>query len=96
MSNAEKRAKRDMLYAERDGLCHWCGIKTVIPPRGVILKQQPDNMATLDHLDDRLSGRRGKMQGTRRVVLSCYRCNQARSRESVALHNGRVELWCHG
>ena len=94
---SRKHEYRKRLWQERDGLCHWCGIKTVLPPSGRILRHQPANLATIDHLDDRLSERRGCFEGWegRRTVLSCFRCNQARARESEAMAVGKVELWVH-
>ena len=88
MPSASKiRARRNKLWRLRGGLCHWCGIKTVLPqflPKG--RGTQPGHMATLDHLDDRLSGRRGSFtgKGVERTVLSCLKCNSERGKESEA------------
>lgn len=38
-------------------------------------------LATIDHLDTRLSGRRGSTPGVERTVLACYDCNNRRNRE---------------
>lgn len=51
---------------------------------GRIPKGYVPNMATIDHLDSRLSGERGKYRGTgARTVLSCRKCNELRAAEEV-------------
>jgi hypothetical protein len=39
----------------------------------------PDNLATYEHLDSKLSPERGKHPGKQRVVLACWSCNNQRS-----------------
>jgi len=69
---------------EHDPHCHWCGCLTVlIEGRGSHEKEYPPNMATLGHLDSRLSENRGKRSGEYRRVLACHRCNNARSRAEM-------------
>ena len=48
-------------------------------------KSLPGNLATLEHLDSKLSGRRRQRHdGAQRIVLACRRCNQAQA-------NGEIE-----
>jgi hypothetical protein len=82
--NPSKKKRRDRLWHERAGMCHWCAVKTVLPPSGVMLRHHPDNLATIDHLDGRLSPDRGKHSGKERTVLACRRCNQQRGQEALA------------
>ena len=44
---------------------------------------RPKTSATLEHLDDRVNGQRGKHSGQIRIVLACKECNQKRGRELV-------------
>lgn len=71
--------RRRILWA-RDPHCHWCGRLTAYatPLLSVGVRVPPPNdLATVDHLDSRLSGRRGQTPGER-TVLACYACNQNR------------------
>ncbi len=75
----KKWMKRCRLFHEQDGKCHWCKCEmelTLRPKRGQVC--QP-NLATFEHLDDRLSPERGKHPGERRVVLACWECNNQRA-----------------
>ena len=40
----------------------------------------PDNLATIEHLDDRFSDKRGTYVNTPRTVLACSKCNRDRGR----------------
>lgn len=77
-----KRKRREQLHAEAGGLCFWCGEET-IPAVG-----SADNramVATLDHLDQKGSARRGRWPAhVPRTVLSCYGCNKARGSMTAA------------
>ncbi len=80
----------DSLDERQGGECYWCGCK-MIDPSIIYLKKQPNNLATLEHLDSRLSGQRGKRSGVRRVV-ACRLCNNKRgAREETQLPIN--ELW---
>lgn len=71
------------LYRDQNGLCHWCGCELLLRKGGAKEKQMPENLATLDHLDDRFSIDRGSHgYGTLRKVLACWRCNNDRGRAS--------------
>ena len=81
-----RRQKRERLFNEQDGRCYWCGrqmrLLTFQPKAG---QKSPDDMATLEHLDSRLSPSRGMFgHGAKRVVAACYRCNHTRASEEVA------------
>ena len=74
MSN---RARRLILW-NRNPICHWCGVHTLLISQDKKAKAS-DNMATVDHLDSRLSGnRKSPRKGEERTVLSCYKCNHHR------------------
>ncbi len=67
------------LFKEQNGRCCWCNNK-MIPTGGKHIKDPPDNLCTLEHLDDKWSSMRGKWpQGTIRRAVACRKCNQARS-----------------
>jgi len=56
--------------------CYWCGVQCVMPESGVDYKgNEPENMATLDHLLDRFDIRR-KLDES--YVLACHKCNKTR------------------
>ena len=72
--------KRDRLYEEQNGKCCYCGCHAVIinyknPAPSVL----PDNLATLEHLDNRLSDQREDGQPAR-YAMACFRCNQEQGR----------------
>lgn len=73
----KKLRKRLKRLWESDPRCSWCGRPTVLMqgPENANLKVWPNNRATIDHLDHKFLGQRGKTTGPR-TVLSCYRCNQ--------------------
>jgi hypothetical protein len=96
------KPRRDKLF-NRHPYCHWCGIKVVHPnvymKKGALKSGSPDDMATLDHLDHRSSGNRGKTMHSqeRRTVLSCYKCNHDRgieeeSRRKASHQNVRISF----
>ena len=77
------KRRRDKLFSENP-YCYWCGC-VVIHPETIERKEtQPKNMATIDHLRDRLNSSRTEPNPNReiRTVLSCKDCNEKRSRES--------------
>lgn len=88
-----KRKHRQIarLWKEQEGRCKWCGCDMVLPAN-LTTKWFPKNTATLDHLDDRLSGERGKHQGQIRRVLACKECNETRSKAAQNCLS-REELW---
>lgn len=57
--------------------CHYCGVTTVFPPSGKCwAANEPNNMATLDHLYSRWDIRRLFPASEKKVVLSCLKCNR--------------------
>lgn len=74
--------RRARLFERQGGKCFWCArpMSTTAQERGA---RPPDNMLTLDHLDDRLDPMRGKRPGER-TVAACWECNQRRCRERIA------------
>ena len=86
------REHRRKLWIERGGLCHWCGIKTVLPWLGSAnLKRQPKRLATLDHLLSRWETLRcSRPRSVEGTVLSCLKCNQARAVEAKAEYTART------
>jgi hypothetical protein len=55
-------------------------------------KHPPDNEATIDHLDSRLSPERGMYPGLVRHVLACRVCNGRRAAEEERRLSSE-ELW---
>ena len=87
---SEKRQRKRM-YIEQGGKCYYCGQMMYFYElkRG---ETAPDDMATIEHLDSRLSGERGNHQGEFRRVMACLKCNNARGKEEeVSL--GKERLW---
>src|SRR5690348_16554359 len=85
---AKKRIRKANLM--KNPFCHWCGK----PVRAIVAKSgepTPHDMATVDHLDSRLSPNRGKAQG-HRTVLACFECNQKRNDDEVTAA-GIEEAW---
>lgn len=85
------RKRREKLWNEKDGKCFYCGVKTILPVRGVNTRHPPDNLATLDHLRTRLHieydeygepvvGCRHEPNTTNeeRTCLACLKCNNIR------------------
>lgn len=90
---AKNTRRRSRLLA-RGATCHWCGIEVVyVHAREWPSGAMPDNFATLDHLDDRLScpdREHRPPTPEARTVLACLACNLRRNREQQLLaKNGR-------
>lgn len=84
-SHGWRAKKRVRLFAEQNGLCYYCRCKMVLN-NATHGGKFPDNMATFEHLRDRLDPRRRRPNpsGEQRIVLACSRCNQERGRQRVA------------
>jgi 5-methylcytosine-specific restriction endonuclease McrA len=70
--------RRRKLHAENPQ-CHWCKVETILEAPSAT---HPD-LATLDHIFDRVTARELGMSNEERnakAVLACYRCNQRRGR----------------
>jgi hypothetical protein len=78
----QRREQLERLFAEQHGRCHWCNAVMVLLPKGYNQKENPRNRATVDHLDDRWSPRRGTFN-ERRHVAACWQCNNKRGAESL-------------
>lgn len=80
------RKRRNEMF-RTDPHCHWCGCELVLPENcDVNTRNQPDNMATIDHLRSRYTLTRQEPNHTKeqRLVLSCYRCNTSRNDKEQA------------
>lgn len=79
-----RRRKRAHLHRVQNGLCYWCEQPTRLVYR-VPPGEQPDDVATLEHLDDKLEPMRGKRahEGPR-IVMACHGCNNRRAKKRVA------------
>lgn len=80
--------RRKRLF-NQDPHCHWCKCLTVWENSSAG-EVEPDNLATVDHLFSRLSGKKTGDNNSKQVtVLSCKKCNQDRAKaEEKAM--GRV------
>lgn len=96
-SAAKKRNQRLALWRRQGGRCWWCGCQTHLPPvgPGSHRKSIPDDEATIDHLDSRLSSARGTWHGCYRRVMACRACNYRRGAEEQRwlAHKKPQELW---
>lgn len=81
--SAKNIARRREILWHRDPRCHWCGCLTRLMPGDQHKRAgQPKDMATVDHLDSRLSGQKAQYHaGEERTVLACQECNTRRGRE---------------
>lgn len=74
----KKRRRRCKLFLQQNGKCYYCKQDMILSfsERDMSLK----TLATLEHLDDKLSDSRGKygVCGTERTVLACRDCNNHR------------------
>ena len=82
------RKRREKLWIEMDGKCHWCGTNTILPPRGSTKIEHRDNLATLDHLRTRLDDNRLQPNDSNeeRTTLACWACNNRRGILSQIAH----------
>lgn len=79
------RKRRTHLWETKRGKCNYCGRLTIHPEllngnSGIV----PTNGATFDHVYSYWDIRRGAKRGNRKVVLSCYKCNQDKN----------IREWC--
>ena len=66
------------LFAQQGGLCHYCKEPMTLE-RPTRHKKVADNMATIEHLEDRYDPNRGKFAGQKRHVVACHKCNNGRN-----------------
>lgn len=50
-----------------------------------------DNVATLEHLDDKFNDKRGTFHHVKRVVLACNKCNHEKGKKNM-MDQGIEEL----
>lgn len=83
-SSVRKQRLKLRLWEEQRGRCFWCKEMMLWNDRPVRYPKR--RMVTVDHLDSRLSGRRGAYASvsTLRKVLACWGCNHARGAKEVA------------
>lgn len=74
-----KKARKQKLYEEQGGQCIYCG-KEMLLTLGVHFSEPPKNLATIEHLDDKFSSRRGAFMNSNvpRTALACLLCNKRR------------------
>ncbi|MBI5255410.1 MAG: hypothetical protein HY855_02845 [Burkholderiales bacterium] len=74
-----KKEQRRRLCEQQRWRCYYCNgtMRWIVQTAGGAL---PPDAATIEHLDDRFSPRRGTLSGQKRRVAACYACNQARAR----------------
>lgn len=85
MATKKRKALREKLYHEQNGLCYWCQEKTVLYEFKSDVSIIPEGLkvATLDHLYQKGNPLRYQ-NGIQRHVMACYDCNFERSK----LQNG--------
>ena len=78
-----KHRRIQKLFERQDGRCFYCKCKMILQDRRRPFKKPPPNMATLEHLDDRFSQKRGSFtnKNVERTVLACLKCNNSRGAE---------------
>lgn len=79
MKSLKKR--RERLWIENDGICKYCGIKTILPEQNN-LNYLPKNLATVDHLINKLEEKRQVPNHSNEIrsVLACRECNFIRGK----------------
>ena len=93
MSKNNRLQKRRNRLFGKSPYCFWCGRKLIHP--NIVKRHQtnPPNMATIDHLKDRLDpDRKINSFDIPRTVLSCLECNNKRGQERVN-NLSKEELW---
>jgi hypothetical protein len=76
----KKRKLKLRRFYEQDGLCYYCREPMVLSFHDLHNQGHKDNLATIEHLDDRYSEERGTHgHGDKiRRVLACSKCNHTR------------------
>lgn len=83
-SGVGTRKKKLALWQKNKGICHYCGVKTVLPPSGRNWLIPPRNMATLDHVYSKNDIRFNILGSKNIVVLSCLKCNEDKNEAETA------------
>lgn len=81
-----------LLLLELNGVCYWCKQTVYDHPRveGI---PDPDDTATIDHIESRFTRQKGSSSPK---VLSCQRCNQKRAREAEKQFVKQAQEWLNG
>lgn len=81
-----------VMFREQQGRCHWCGVEMLPPGSLEVAKGQPvpPQLATVDHLRDRLAEFLCERVSSSAKVAACYRCNTARGSVRSTLITRRV------
>lgn len=98
MGKNNKRNRKNKLWKKQNGLCCWCR-EPMINHREWAAEQAllaeldgppdkaPPMLATLEHINDRLSPARQTKAGKRDVALACLTCNNNRGMATTRLAN---------
>lgn len=68
-----RAAKRQRLWVEQDGKCHYCDQETILPRSGQ--NNRGGNVATLDHI---ITQSNGGTDSLNNLVVACHTCNSNR------------------
>lgn len=68
-----RAAKRQRLWVEQDGKCHYCDSETILPKQGTKIPSKL--LATLDHI---ITQAEGGTDSLRNMVIACASCNNKR------------------
>lgn len=99
-STEYKRIIRKRLWDSQDGKCCFCHCDTILPEDtgldlGNVLTY-PENMATIEHINSRLTEYRKCKKEYRAnrtsMAMSCYKCNQGRMKIEHAWLKGRRKI----
>lgn len=83
--NNKNQRLRKRLYETQKGLCFWCGLSMVLIENAPSkVKNPPDNMCTIEHLESRWHPERGNFNGSFRKVAACLKCNNDRDAKQLA------------
>lgn len=79
MGNNRRRKYRIFLWLQQGMQCHYCKchMRLVSVANG---REQPDDLATFEHLVDDWAREEGKDESLDKIVLACYRCNNDRNK----------------
>lgn len=91
-SRARYKKQRHQLFHLQKGKCHWCKKPMRLLKLPAKAKAHPDDLCTIDHLDDRYSAERGKHGNEYRRVAACRKCNNERAR-AHEIELGKPVLW---
>lgn len=85
-TTARHRRRKLRLYERQNGKCWWCKERMSIGHQHRPRVPIPDDLATMEHLDSRMSRSRGTAEyGEERTVLACNRCNNLRASLEMAI-----------